>query len=147
MTQKAPGYTQLSSAIAGASAATLLFCAKLLLMLLTMSFFGYAGLLLAQKIAVVTNWAVEAANYLASGMGWVMSFTIVAKLAEYAGPLLYTIQPIITMAGPALTPIHMAVPIVVSSIPGGRIVTASISLFIAAATVCFRSNTNAALLP
>ena len=135
------------SAIAGASAITLWFFAKLLLILLITLFVGYAGLLLAQKIAVVTTWAVEAADYLASGMGWVMSFTIVAKLAEYAGPLLYTIQPIIAMAGPVLTPIQVAVPIVVSSIPGGRIVTASISLFIAAATVCFRSNTNAALLP
>ena len=135
------------SAVAGASVATLLYIAKLLLILLITSFVGYAGLLLAQKIAVATNWAVEAADYLASGLGWVMSFTIVAKLAEYVGLLLHTIQPIIAMAGPALTPIQVAVPIVVSNIPGGRIVTASISLFIAAATVCFRSNTNAALLP
>ena len=135
------------SAIAGASAATLLFFAKLLLILLITSFVGYVGWLLAQKIAVVTIWAVEAADYMASGMSWVMSFAIMVKLAEYAGPILYTIQPIIAMAGPALAPIQVAVPIVVSSIPGGKIVTASISLFIAAVTVCFKSNTSAALLP
>ena len=108
------------SAIAGASAATLLFFAKLLLILLITSFVGYVGLLMAQKIPVVTIWAVEAANYMASGMSWVMSFTIMVKLAEYAGPILYTIQPIIAMAGPTLAPIQVAVPIVVSSLPAGK---------------------------
>ena len=135
------------SAVAEASVGTLVYLAKLLLMLLVTLVSGYAGLLLAHKVAVVTNWAVDAAEYIASGLGWVMSFTIIAKLAELAGPLLHHIQPVMAMAGPAITPIQVAVPIVVSSIPGGKMVTASISMFIAAATVCFRSNTHAALPP
>ena len=52
----------------------------------------------------------------------------------------------IAMAAPALAPMQGAVPII-TSIPGGRLVTASVSVFMAAITVCFRSNTNAAILP
>ena len=134
------------SAVAGASAGTLFFLAKLLLMLLVTSIAGYVGWLLAQKIAVVTTWVVEVAEYMASGISWVMSFTMMAKLAEYVGPMLYTFQPIIAMAAPALAPMHVAVPIV-TCIPGGKLVTATVSVFMAAITVCFKSNTNAAILP
>ena len=134
------------SAVAGASAGTLLLLAKLMLMLLVTSIAGYVGWLLAQKIAVVTTWVVEIAEYMASGISWVMSFTMMAKLAEYVGPMLYTFQPIIAMAAPALAPMQGAVPII-TSIPGGRLVTASVSVFMAAITVCFKSNTNSAVLP
>ena len=124
----------------------MLFLAKLMLMLMVTSIAGYVVWLLAQKIAVITSWVVEIAEYMASGISWVMSFTMVAKLAEYVGPMLYTFQPLIAMAVPALAPMQGAVP-VITCIPGGRLVTATVSLFMAAITVCFRSNTNAAVLP
>ena len=131
---------------AGASAGTLLFFAKLMLMLMVTTIAGYVVWLLAQKLADITSWVVEVAEYMASGISWVMSFTMMAKLAEYVGPMLYTFQPIIAMAAPALAPMQGAVPII-TSIPGGRLVTASVSVFMAAITVRFKSNTNAAMLP
>ena len=131
---------------AGALAGTLFLLAKLMLMLMVTTIAGYVVWLLAQKLADITSWVVEVAEYMASGISWVMSFTMVAKLAEYVGPMLYTFQPFIAMAVPALAPMQGAVPII-TSIPGGRLVTASVSVFMAAITVCFKSNTNSAVLP
>ena len=101
---------------------------------------------MVQRIGVVTTWVVGIAEYSASGISWVMSFTMVAKIAEYIGPMLYTIRPIIALAAPALAPMQGAVPII-TSMPGGKVVTATISVFMAAVSVCFKSNTNAAVLP
>ena len=131
---------------AGALAGTLLLFAKLMLILMVTTTTGYVVWLLAQKLADITSWVVEVAEYMASGISWVMSFTMVAKLAEYVGPMLYTVQPLISMAVPTLAPMQGAVP-VITCIPGGRLVTATMSLFMAAITVCFRSNTNAAVRP
>ena len=120
--------------------------AILLVTLLVSTLAGYVVWRMVQKIAVVTSWVAEIAEYLVSGISWVMSFTMLAKLAEYVGPMLYTFQPLIMMATPALVPMQVTVPIV-NCIPGGKVVTASVSVLMAAITVCFRSNANAAILP
>ena len=101
---------------------------------------------MVQRIAVVTTWVVGIAEYIASGISWVMSFTMVAKIAEYIGPMLYTVKPFIALAAPALTPMQGAGPII-TSMPGGQVVTATISVFMAVVSVCFKGNTNDAVLP
>ena len=120
--------------------------AILLVTLLVSTLAGYVVWRMVQKIAVVTSWVAEIAEYLVSGISWVMSFTVLAKLAEYMGPMLDTFQPLAMMASPAFVPMQAAVPIV-NYIPGGKVVTASVSALMAAITICVRSNANDAILP
>ena len=101
---------------------------------------------MVQRIAVVTTWVVGIAEYSASGISWVMSFTMVAKIAEYIGPMLYAFKPFIALAAPALTPMQGAVPFI-KSMPGGQVVTATISVCMAAVSFCFKGSTHAAVLP
>ena len=140
MTQKYPACEH--------GAETLFLVIKQMLLLLAATVAGYTIWCMGHKVAAATTWVAGAADYLASWITWMMSVTAVVKIVDYLGPMLHTVEPLVALATPALTlmPMQGAMPII-KSLPGGQVVTATISVCMAVVTLCSRSTAHISAIP